>query len=57
MAIAKVMAFCIQNNFEKQFIESRLSFFSELCASVPVYELGFVPDERVVNFILENENG
>lgn len=57
MAIAKVMAFCIQNNFEKQFVESRLSFFSELCASVPVYELGFVPDERVVNFILENENG
>jgi len=57
LAISKVMAFCIQNNFEKQFIESRLSFFSELCASVPVYELGFVPDGRVVNFILANEKG
>ena len=57
LAISKVMAFCIQNNFEKQFIESRLSFFSELCTQIPVYELGFVPDNSVVNFVLTHEAG
>lgn len=56
MAISKVMAFSIQNNFDKQFIQSRLEFFSDLCSAVSVFELGFVPDESVVNFILDNEN-
>lgn len=55
LAISRVMAFSIQNNFDKQFIQSRLEFFSELCSNVPVYDLGFVPDESVVNFILANE--
>ncbi len=55
MAISKVMAFCIQNNFDKQFIQSRLSFFSELCMQIPVFELGFVPDESVIHFIKANE--
>ena len=55
LAISKVMAFSIQNNFDKQFIQSRLEFFSNLCLSIPVYELGFVPDKSVVNFILANE--
>ena len=55
MAISRVMAFSIQNNFDQGFIQNRLNFFSELCAIVPVYELGFVPDENVVPFILANE--
>jgi len=55
LAISKVMAFSIQNNFDKQFIQSRLDFFSNLCLNIPVYELGFVPDKSVVNFILANE--
>jgi hypothetical protein len=55
MAVSRVMAFCIQNNFDKQFIQSRLRFFSELCLQIPVYDLGFVPDETVVKFILANE--
>lgn len=55
LAVSKVMAFCIQNNFERQFIEKRLDFFTQLCAEVPVYELGFVPDAGVVPFILMNE--
>jgi hypothetical protein len=36
LAISKVMAFCIQNNFDKQFIQSRLNFFSEMCMQIPV---------------------
>lgn len=55
LAISKVMAFSIQNNFDKQFIQSRLDFFSNLCQNIPVYELGFVPDKSVINFILANE--
>jgi len=55
MAISKVMAFSIQNNYDKQFIQSRLQFFGDLCSAVSVFELGFVPDQSVVNFILSNE--
>ena len=56
-AVTRSMAFCIQNNFEKQFIQSRLQFFSELCLQIPVYDLGFVPDQSVINFIIANETG
>ena len=55
LAISNVMAFSIQNNFDKQFIQSRLSFFSDLCSAISVYKLGFVPNESVVNFILKHE--
>jgi len=56
-AVSKVMAFCIQNNFEQKLIQNHLNFLSELCTHIPVYELGFVPDASVVNFILTNETG
>jgi len=55
LAVSKVMAFCIQNNFDKSFINKRLEFFSELCAATAIYELGFVPDSSVVTYITENE--
>jgi hypothetical protein len=55
MAMSKVMAFSIQNNFDKQFIASRLDLFSRICSLVPVFELGFVPDQSVISFIRENE--
>lgn len=55
MSVSRVMAFSIQNNFDRRFIESRLDLFTELCSLVGVYELGFVPDESVVNFVLDNE--
>ena len=57
LAVSKVMAFCIQNNFEQKLIQNHLEFLSEMCNHIPVYELGFVPDESVVNFILANETG
>lgn len=55
MSISRVMAFSIQNNFDRRFIEGRLDLFTELCSQVGVYELGFAPDESVVNFVLANE--
>lgn len=56
-AISKVMAFSIQNNFDRQFIQSRIDLFAQLCSKVSVYELGFVPDESVVKFVLSHETG
>lgn len=56
LAVTRVMAFCIQNNFDTKFIENHLNFLGELCQVIPVYELGFVPDSSIVNFVLENEN-
>lgn len=54
-AVSKVMAFSIQNNFDRRYVAQRLAFFSELVSRVPVYELGFVPDESVVEFIRTHE--
>lgn len=55
LAVSRVMAFCIQNNFDSNFIQNNLNFISELSTNVSVFELGFVPNESVINFILENE--
>jgi hypothetical protein len=55
LAVSKVMAFCIQNNFDNLFIDSRLNFFTELCSTVGICELGFVPDSKVVPFIHVHE--
>jgi hypothetical protein len=57
LAVSKVLAFCIQNNFDKKIIHNHLEFLSELCTHISVYELGFVPDSGVVNFIKANETG
>jgi len=53
-AVTGIMAFSIQNNYDVRFVQHHLAFFSEMCLSVPVYDLGFVPDESVIKFIEEN---
>ena len=55
LAMTRMMAFSIQNNFDKEYIQTRLNFFSNLCSVIPVYDLGFVPDKNVVDFVLANE--
>jgi hypothetical protein len=55
LSVSKVLAFCIQNNFDQKLIQNRLLFITELCNSIPVFDLGFVPDGSVVNFIAEND--
>lgn len=56
LAVSRVMAFSIQNNFDRQFINSRIDLFTEINAKVAIYELGFVPDKEVVQFVLTNED-
>ncbi len=55
LAVSKVMAYSIQNNFDRRYVAQRLAFFSDLCSRVPVYELGFVPDASVVDYIRSHE--
>lgn len=52
-AVSSVMAFSIQNNYDTRFVQHHLDFFADMCTQIPVYQLGFVPDEKVVNFIKE----
>jgi len=54
-AVSKVMAFCIQNNFDRQFIQNYIGFISELCVSVGIYETGFVPDHNIVRYLQTHE--
>jgi hypothetical protein len=54
-AVSKVLAFCIQNNFDSRIVSHNLQFMSALCAEMPVYALGVVPDRQIIDFILENE--
>lgn len=56
LAVSKVMAFSIQNNFDRQFINSRIDLFTEMSNQVAIYELGFVPDKQVVQFVIANES-
>lgn len=55
LAVSKVLAFCIQNNFDRFFIQNNLDFLTALSTQVAVYELGFVPDSSVVDYVLLNE--
>ena len=56
LAVSKVMAFSIQNNFDRQFINSRIDLFTDINNQVAIYELGFVPDKQVVQFVIANES-
>jgi hypothetical protein len=51
LAVSRVMAFCIQNNYNPRFIDHHLAFLSELCCKIPVYEVGFKPDHSIIDFI------
>lgn len=54
-AVSKVMAYCIQNNYDKRLIKNNIDFLSGLCMKANVYETGFLPDQSIVKYILERE--
>ena len=56
LAVSRVLAFCIQNNFDRSFIQNNLNFITGLSNQVAVYDLGFVPDEQVIQFVISNES-
>jgi hypothetical protein len=50
-AVSSVMAFCIQHGYNQSILEHHLNFLSDLCMSIPIYKLGFVNNEKVIDFI------
>lgn len=56
LAVTKVLAHCIQNNYKKEYISNHLDFLSGLSTIVSISELGFVPDNSVIDFIIANES-
>jgi hypothetical protein len=55
-ALSSLMAFCIHHGYNKDFVEHHLDFLAELCNKTPVYELGFVPNATIIDFIKANES-
>ena len=55
LAASRTMAFCIQNNYDRSFVAERIGFFARLAAAVDIYDLGFVPNASVVEFIKAHE--
>ena len=54
-AIARLMALCFQDYYSKKLLDCHLNFISELIQAVPIYELGFLPDDSVVDFISQGK--
>lgn len=50
-AAARLFAYCIQHDFDKSLIEKLLRSVADLCYNTKVYELGFVPDEKILDHI------
>jgi hypothetical protein len=55
IALGFIMANCIQHNCDHYIIERLLESISDLCDTVPIIRLFFIPDQSVIDFILENE--
>ena len=50
-AITRLMAFCIQHAYDKQYLENHLSNIFDISDSIPIFELGFKPDADIVTYI------
>ena len=54
-AVSRVMANCIQHNWNPEIIARLLGTVSMMCDCLPVVNLFFRPDKSVIDFILEYE--
>ncbi len=50
-AASRLLARAFPTFWDAEGMAFTLDFLGKLCQAVPCYELGFVPDERVVNFV------
>ena len=55
-AVSRVMAFCIQHSYNAKYLEHHLDFISGLCNHIKVYDVGFLPDENIIDFIKSHED-
>ncbi len=54
-AVTRLMAFCIQHNYDKHLVNNQLTNLTTVSQNVSIFEMGFVPDTNVVNFIKNRE--
>ena len=54
-AVSRVMANCIQQNWNREIIARLMGTVSIMCSTVPVSQLFFRPDRRIIEYLLENE--
>ncbi len=54
-SVSKVMANCIQHNWDPEIIARLLGSVSIMCGTIPTVRLFFKPDRSVIDHILENE--
>ncbi len=53
-AITSILSSTIQHNYNEEIINKNISLISQLTKQISVFQLGFLPDESVVNYIIEN---
>jgi hypothetical protein len=56
VGLTHFMAFCIQQDYKKELVDHLLFMLQEITRKVPVYDLGFLPDQRIVQFIKADEH-
>ena len=54
-AVSNILANCIQQNWNHEFIRRLMDSLSDMCGSIPVYHLYFRPDLSITNFLTKNE--
>ena len=54
-AVSKVMANCIQHNWDPQIIARLMGSVSIMCNTIPIIRLLFRPDRTVIDFLLDYE--
>lgn len=55
-AVSKILAFCIQHNYNPSYIEHHLNVVSKICQRIAVFEVGFKPDCSIVDYLKEYAN-
>jgi hypothetical protein len=50
-AVSRLMAYCIQHGYSSDILQHHLDFLTRLCAKVRVYDVGFKPDNQIVDLI------
>jgi hypothetical protein len=56
-AVARLFACCFPPFYNPDGLDFTLGFLEDMVRTVPSYELGFLPDERVVEFVQGSDNG
>ena len=56
LAAMQLMANCIQQFSDPQYIQRHLGIVSAIAAQVPIFEAGFIPDTNIVDMIRENQS-